>query len=199
MIPTAYICFVSFDTLSLITGGLIQNILGLASGFGTIGMFIFGAFLGVGLVCIFPIHWALINHPDNILLLLALVLPWIITCSIASALFAHSPRGAIHTSLAVGIGYFIVMLIPYIIFSFLLSQAGLPGGTIIDSITIGLTGMPWVLSTLTATMEGAGVGAVFGAFVGSLKYKPEGKEKKKKKSKKSKNELESMVEPILDQ
>ncbi|MFX0187729.1 MAG: hypothetical protein ACFE8A_08335 [Candidatus Hodarchaeota archaeon] len=196
MIPIAYICFVSFDTLSLITGGLIQNILGLVSGYGEIVMFIFGAFLGVGLVCIFPIHWALINHPDNILLLLALVLPWIITCSIASFLFAHSPRGGIHTSLAIGLGYFILMTIPYLLFSFFLSQAGLAGVSIIDGITIGLTGMPWVLSALTATMEGAGIGAVFGALVGSFKYKPEGKEKKK--SKKSKKELESIVEPTFD-
>jgi len=105
-----------FDTFALITGGLINNVWMIAGLlFGVIGMIIFSLFMGVGIVCLFPIHWAIITRPDNILLLLALVLPWIISSSIASWWFAHSPRGGIHTSLAIGIGYFILMLIPYLI------------------------------------------------------------------------------------
>lgn len=189
--------FYLFDTFALITGGLINSVWMIAGlFFGIIGIIVFSLFMGVGIVCLFPIHWAIMTRPDNIPLLLALTLPWIISCSIASWWFAHSPRGGIHTSLAIGIGYFILMLIPYLILIVLLGQTGTGGGTIIDNLTMGFTGMPWVLSALTATMEGAGVGAVFGALVGSLKYKPEGKEKKK--SKKSKKELESMVEPAFD-
>ena len=196
MIPTAYICLISFDTFGLITGGLIKNVWMAVGMFGGVAIIIFSIFLGVGIVCLFPIHWVLINRPNDILLLLALALPWIITCSAASALFAHSPRGGIHTSIAIGIGFFILMLIPYLLLSLLLGQTGLGGSTIIDNLTMGLTGLPWVLSALTATMEGAGVGACFGALVGSLKYKAEGK--KLKKSKKSKKELEEMVEPTYD-
>ena len=199
MIPTAYICLVSFDTFALITGGLIRNVWMAVGFFGGGAVIVFSIFLGVGLVCIFPIHWVLLNRPNDILLLLALALPWIITCSLASALFAHSPRGGIHTSFAIGIGFFLLMLIPYILLSLLLGQSGLAGGTIIDNITMGLTGLPWVLSALTATMEGSGVGACFGALVGALKYKAEGKKPKKaKKSKEEKKEIEAMVEPTFD-
>ncbi len=199
MIPTAYICLISFDTFALITGGLIRNVWMVGAIFGGLGVVVFSIFLGVGIVCIFPIHWVLINRPNDILLLLALALPWIITCSLASALFAHSPRGGIHTSFAIGLGFFLLMLIPYILLSLLLGQTGLGGGIIIDNLTMGLTGLPWVLSALTATMEGAGIGACFGALVGSLKYKAEGKEPKKaKKSKEEKKEIEAIVEPSLD-
>ena len=195
MIPTAYICFVSFDLISLLTGGLITNFQGLAGALGGAGqilIFIIGAFLGVMLVCLFPIHWVLINQPDNVILLLAITLPWIITCSVASFLFAHTPRGGIHTSLAIGIGYFIFMLIPYILFSVLLAPLG--GSAIIDNLSMGLTDLPWVLAALTATMEGAGVGAVFGGLVGSLKYNPEGSSKKSKKS----SEYVYEPEPTVD-
>ena len=195
LIPTAYICLISFDTFALITGGLIKNVWMVGALFGGLGVIAFSIFLGVGLVCLFPIHWALITRPDNILLLLALALPWIITCSFASALFAHSPRGGIHTSLAIGIGYFIIMLIPYILLVLLLGVSG-TGGTIIDKITLGFTGMPWVLSALAATMEGAGVGAVFGALVGSLKYKP-GETHEKEKKKKSKEKKSVSLEPTF--
>ena len=198
MIPIAYACFVAFDTFALITGGFIRNIVYLFASFGPAAMFVIGAFLAIGVVCMVPIHWALINQPNNVLLLLALVLPWIITCSISSALFAHSPRGGIHTSIAIGIGYFIIMLIPYLVLSLLLSQAGLGGNLIVDNLIMGITGLPWILSALTATMEGTGVGAVFAALVGSLKYKPEESQKKPKKAKKSKDELKEMPEPTFE-
>ncbi len=200
MVPTAYICFVSFDLIYLITGGLIKNFSGLAGAVGEGGqiiIIILGVVLGILIICLFPIHWALLYHPDNILLFLALILPWIITCFITSYIFSHSWRGGVHTSLAIGVGFFILMLIPYILLSILLSSIG--GAAIIDGIATGLTGLPWVLAALAATMEGAGIGAVFGGLAGTLKYKSGGSSKKsKKKKKKSKESSAYVYEPTLD-
>ena len=202
MVPIAYISLISFDLIALITGGLIQNFQGLSGGLGGGGrilIVIIGIFLGILIICLFPIHWLILSQPGNWLLLLALLAPWVITCFITSYMFSHSPRGGIHTSMAIGLGFFFLMLIPYLILSVLLAPIG--GAAIIDNISIGLTGYPFVLSVFFATMEGAGVGAVFGALAGSLKYKAGGKskkEKKKKKSKKKKKDYEYIPEPTFD-
>jgi hypothetical protein len=229
LIPMAWIAFVFLDLGSAVTGGVITN-LGVA-----IAMLITGiaptggegdflaillsvlanGLIGVVLLIIFPLDWVLIYRPDEPLMMLAIVLPWILCCTIASALFAHSPKGGFTTSIAIGLGYLIPSIIVYII---ILSLAGTAGGggpggmdlsfipDIFDSAFTGLTDRPFLLSVLTATMEGALIGSVFGAFIGSLKYKPEGakakpttieepsfgveekKEKKKEKEKAKKKE-----------
>ncbi len=202
MILTASMSFIFFDTISLLTGGFITNFQGLAESINPVFVFLLGAFLGILLVCLIPIHWILINQPGNWIYLLALALPWIVTCFLTSYLFAHTPRGGIHTSLAIGIGLFLMMLVPYIALAILLAQFG--GAAIIDGFSIGITDLPWVLATLSATMEGAAIGAFFGAFAGSLKYKPgklskkEKKAKKKKKKEKKKKEESYIPEPTFD-
>ncbi|MHA1149635.1 MAG: zinc ribbon domain-containing protein [Promethearchaeota archaeon] len=198
LLPMAWISFQFLDLTSQITGGLIKNAGALTTaigsliggGAGAILGFIIGAFMGLFLICIFPIHWALINNPNDIMLLIAIVLPWILCCTITAGLFAHSPRGGLNTSLAIGIGYMIFFVLIYIVLRLLLG----PLGVIIDGLFTGLTDMPYILAVISATMEGAVVGGIFGAFIGSLKYVPEGtiESSKSKKSKSSK------PEPTLD-
>ncbi|MFX1437770.1 MAG: zinc ribbon domain-containing protein, partial [Promethearchaeota archaeon] len=133
------------------------------------------------------IHWCIMYRPDDIGLIVAVTIPWILTCVIASALFAHSPREAIHTSLSIGIGYAIIAVVLYILLLVIGSAIG--GGiggilaSILDGLMIGLTDLPYLLAVLTAILEGCLVGTVFGAFVGSLRYKPAGAKAKKKKVK----------------
>ncbi len=197
LLPMAYISFRFLDLTSQITGGLIQNISSLADvlPMGDALIFVVGAIVGVLIVCLFPIHWALINNPGDVMLLLSIIVPWILCCAITAGLFAHSPRGGFDTSLAIGIGWFFVMLLPYIAVSIMLGSGGL-----LDGLATGFTGMPWILAVLTATMEGAAVGGVFGAFVGSLKYDADevhGKKKKKGKSKKKDKDDEDIAEPTF--
>ncbi|MFX1339902.1 MAG: hypothetical protein ACFFDK_14925 [Promethearchaeota archaeon] len=171
MLPTAYATFYIFDLIALLTGGLIKNFFVLTRTLGgpLIG-FLISAFVGVFLICLIPVHWALINQPDNVMLMLALVLPWIICCSIMALLTSRNPEEAIFTSFAIGLGLFIIMAFFYLGLAFLLANYG--GGAIIDSASIGLTQLPFLLSTFLATMEGAGIGAVFAALIGSIKYEP---------------------------
>lgn len=189
LVPFAWISFRFLNLTSEVTNGLIQNLeeidlSGLLGAGGGVITFLFGALVGLFMVCFFPIHWALQYRPEDIGLLIALATPWILTGAISSALFAHSPRGGLHTSLAVGIGYFILMLLPYFAIGALMAQAGLGGaGTaLFNGLTSGLTDLPYIAAIFLATMEGALLGGVFGAFIGSLKYKPEGVSSSGKKS-----------------
>jgi len=182
----AYISFRFLDLTGQITGGLIKNIgeLGRILPGGEGMMFVLGAIMGVGMICLFPVHWALFYYPGDVMLLIAIILPWILCCTITSGLMAHSPKGGFNTSIAIGLGYFFAMLLPYIVMGAVLGSAlGAPGlGTaLMDAVASGLTDLPYVLAVLLATMEGAAVGGVFGAFVGSLKYEPEGAVGKTKK------------------
>ncbi|MBA7700083.1 hypothetical protein ES703_108790 [subsurface metagenome] len=186
LIPMAYISFRFLNLTEGVTGGLIANIDdALASLTEDLGFFailvefIAGAAIGALLIFLFPIHWCLIYRPDDIMLIIAITLPWILCCVITNAIFAHTPRGGVHTSLAIGIGYAIILSVLYIVLALVLPL----GSTILDGLLMGLTDMPYLLAVLTAIFEGTLVGAVFGAFVGSLKYKPKGGKKKKKKVK----------------
>jgi hypothetical protein len=186
-VPMTYISFRFLNLTEGVTGGLIENMddaLSLLSVyFGAGGLFIeiiAGMFIGVILVLIFPIHWCIMYRPDDIGLIIAVTVPWILTCVIASALFAHSPREAIHTSLSIGIGYAIISIVLYIVLAAIGSGIGL---AIVDGLVSGLTDLPYLLATLTAILEGCLVGTVFGAFIGSLRYKPKGSKEKKKKVK----------------
>ncbi|MFW9969962.1 MAG: zinc ribbon domain-containing protein [Candidatus Odinarchaeota archaeon] len=186
-IPMAYISFRFLNLTEGVTGGLLENVddaLGMLStflGFGGIVLeLIAGALIGVILVLLFPIHWCIMYRPDDIGLIIAVTIPWILTCVIASALFAHSPREAIHTSLSVGIGYAIISVVLYIII-IVISQGW--GTTILDGLSSGLTDLPYLAAVLTAILEGCLVGTIFGAFIGSLRYKPGGPKGKKKRVK----------------
>jgi len=203
LLLTSWISFQFLDLTYSVTGGLIQNLnVGLASlgslipGFGGIIALIVGPILGLLLILIFPIHWCLIYRPDDVLLLISVTLPWILACSMICGINAKTPGKGIRTSLAIGIGYLILALLVY----FLLPMIPLVGpliGGLIDGLTLGLTDLPYVLAVSTAILEGCLVGAVFGGFIGSLKYKPAGSEGKQKK-KKTKAKAEDDKEPSLD-
>ena len=196
LIPMAWISFRFLNLTEGLTGGLIENIddalsilTGSLGGAGVIIEILAGAFIGLALVFLFPIHWCINYRPEDIGLIIAVTVPWILCCVIASGLFAHSPRGGIHTSLAIGIGYAIILSVVYIVLAIALPL----GSAILDGLLIGLTDLPYLVAILTSILEGCLVGAVFGAFIGSLKYKPAGAKGKKGKSK-EKKEITEMSE-----
>ncbi|MGV9170951.1 MAG: zinc ribbon domain-containing protein [Promethearchaeia archaeon] len=185
LIPMAYVSFQFLGLTSAVTGGLIENFNELFNSLGTfipqggelIGI-IGSVFFGLALIFLFPIHWCIMYRPDDVMLLIAVVVPWILCCSITAGLFAHSPVGGITTSIAIGIGYLVPAIAIYFAIPAVLgSVAGTNAGGalasgIIDGLVTGLTDLPYVFAVTAAILEGAGVGAVFGAFIGSLKYKP---------------------------
>jgi len=98
LIPMAWISFSLLDLTSSVTGGLINNLndaiasIGGLLGIGAVGdilSIVAGAFLGLILILLFPIHWCIFYRPDDVLLLISVVLPWILCCTISSAIFAH--------------------------------------------------------------------------------------------------------------
>jgi len=200
LVPLSWISFSLLDLTNSITGGLIEDLneVFVALGGGGLG-FILSALVGVVMIVLFPIHWCLTYRPDDVLLIISVILPWILTCTITSAISAHSPRGGIHTSLAIGIGYIIIGFAFYFILPLIINMF-VPGfgsfaPVIIDGLSTGLTDLPYLLAVFTAVLEGCLVGAVFGAFIGSLKYKPAGG---KAKVKKKEVKAEEIGEPTLD-
>lgn len=188
LIPMAYVSFRFLNLTEGVTGGLIDNVYeavaNLTSSLGPWSVLIdllAGAAIGALLIFLFPIHWCLYYRPDDVMLIIAVTVPWILTCAITSGLFAHSPRGGVHTSLSIGIGYAIILSLVYIILAVVI-PFGL-GSAILDGLLLGLTDLPYLVAVLTAVLEGTLVGAVFGAFMGSLKYKSKGGKEKKKKVK----------------
>ncbi|MFX1593568.1 MAG: hypothetical protein ACFFCL_12830, partial [Promethearchaeota archaeon] len=187
LVPMSYISFRFLNLGESVTGDLITDfpamITALLALFGLnlpVIDILAGIVLGLALVLFFPIHWCIMFRPDDIMLIIAITVPWILTCVIASAIFAKSPREAIHTSLSIGIGYLMISSVLYLIAVLIPFGWGI---TIVDGFSEGLTGLPYLLAVLTAILEGCLVGTVFGAFIGSLRYKPEGAKKKKKKVK----------------
>ena len=199
LIPMAWISSLALDLPSAVTGGLFTNIndaiatLGSLLPFGDILSFVASAFLGLILILLFPIHWCIFYRPDDVLLIVAVVLPWILCCTITSAIFAHSPRGGIHTSLAIGIGYLIPAMAIYLVIPFIPMIGPIIAG-VVDGAVSGLTDLPYLLAVFTAILEGCLVGAVFGGFIGSLKYKGTAQPI----AKKSKGKAEDVEEPSLD-
>ena len=195
--------FEPFDITSRVTGGLIENLNDALASLGTIlpGIgdvlgIILGALLGLILILIFPIHWCLMYRPDDIMLLISVTLPWILACSAICAINAKTPSKGIRTCLAIGIGYLIIALLVYFLLPSIPMVGPLIGG-IVDGLATGLTDLPYVLAVSTAILEGCLVGAVFGGFIGALKYKPKG-DSDKKKTKKSKTKSDEDKEPSLD-
>ena len=205
LIPMAWISFSFLDLTSSVTGGLITNLndalasIGTLLGMGGLGDilgFVASAFLGLILILLFPIHWCIFYRPDDVMLLISVVLPWLLCCTITSAIFAHSPRGGIHTSLAIGIGYLIPAVVIYLLIPMIPMIGPIIGG-VVDGAVSGLTDLPYLLAVFTAILEGCLVGAVFGGFIGSLKYKSTG-DKTQSKVKKAKGKAKDEQEPSLD-
>ncbi len=203
LIPMAWISFSFLDLTGSVTGGLITNLndaiasIGGLLGMGAVGdllSFVASAFLGLILILLFPIHWCIFYRPDDVLLLISVILPWILCCTVTSAIFSHSPRGGIHTSLAIGIGYLIPAMVIYLLIPLIPGGFGSIIAGVVDGAVMGLTDLPYLLAVFTAILEGCLVGAVFGGFIGSLKYKGTGQPK----AKKSKGKVEEEDEPSLD-
>ena len=203
LIPMAWISFSFLDLTGSVTGGLINNLndaiasIGGLLGMGAVGdilSFVASAFLGLILILLFPIHWCIFYRPDDVMLVISVVLPWVLCCTITSAIFAHSPRGGIHTSLAIGIGYLIPAMGIYLLIPLIPGGYGSLIGGVVDGAVLGLTDLPYLLAVFTAILEGCLVGAVFGGFIGSLKYKGTAQPI----AKKSKGKAEDVEEPSLD-
>ena len=203
LVLTSWISFQFLDLTSSVTGGLIQNLnVALASlgsllgGIGNIIGILAGLLMGLLLILFFPIHWCLMYRPDDVMLLISVTLPWILACTMICAINAKTPGKGIRTSLAIGIGYLILALLVYFLLPLIPLIGPLIGG-ILDGLATGLTDLPYVLAVSTAILEGCLVGAVFGGFIGALKYKATG-DSGKQKSKKSKDKVEDDKEPTLD-
>ncbi|MFX0081686.1 MAG: zinc ribbon domain-containing protein [Candidatus Hodarchaeota archaeon] len=184
LIPMAWISFRFLNLTEGLTGGLIENIdeaLALITGaLGDFGLFVeilAGAFIGLGLIFLFPIHWCIFYRPEDVGLIIAVTFPWILCCVITSAIFAHTPRGGMHSSFAIGIGYLIILSIGYLIISLIIPF----GSAALDGLLEGLTNLPYLVAVSTAILEGCLIGAIFGGFIGSLKYKPAGMKAKSKR------------------
>ena len=202
LLLTSWISFQFLDLTASVTGDLVINLnvalgsLGsLLGGAGGIIGILAGAFMGLILILLFPIHWCLMYRPDDVMLLISVTLPWILACSMICGINAKTPGKGIRTSLAIGIGYLILALLVFFLLPMIPVIGPLIGG-LIDGLALGLTDLPYVLAVSTAILEGCLVGAVFGGFIGSLKYKPTGAGSKQK-SKKSKTKVEDDKEPTL--
>lgn len=198
----AYISFRFLNLTSGVTGGLLENfedalstLTGLIGFGGPFLEIVAGGFIGLALIFLFPIHWCIYYRPEDVGLIMAVTIPWILCCAITSGLFAHSPRGGINTSLAIGLGYMIPLTIIYLI----LAAAVPAGSAILDGLLLGLADLPFLLAILTSIFEGCLVGAVFGAFIGSLKYKPgKGKGVAKPRIQKVKDKEDDISEPTFE-
>ena len=116
LIPMAFVAFRFLNLTEGVTGGLITNvddaIETLTSSLGDFALIVqllVGMLIGAVLIFLFPIHWCLFYRPDDVMLIVAVTIPWILCCVITSGLFAHSPRGGMYTSFAIGIGYAIIL------------------------------------------------------------------------------------------
>jgi hypothetical protein len=209
LVPLAWISFSFLNLTENVTGGLISNfedfLASIGSVFGPLGMalsIVGSVVIGLLMIFLFPIHWALWYQPENVMLLIGLMLPWILCCGITAAIFAKTPQQGIWTSLFIGLGYLIPMMILYgvaaVLGGALLNAPGIALGAI-DGLSLGLTDLPYLLAVFTGILEGCLIGAVFGAFFGSIRYKPEeeaGVTAVKTKKKKAGSEAEP--EPTLE-
>ena len=143
----------------------------------------------------FPIHWLLIYRPDEIGMAFAMVIPWILAIGISAVIFARSAREGIFIGLYLAIGYLIVGMAAYFGITALLSSTPEAAGMFIGAFQ-GLTGLNPALAILFSVLEGCLVGGIFGALIGSLKYKPGQDDdfipkQRKKKNKKDKKGTDS--------
>ncbi len=207
----AGVSFVFFDLGNAISGGLIVNLGSALEGIlqmtplgssGTFVAILIGGILGIFSILIFPIHWLLFYRPDDIVMAIALVLPWLLSIGISGLIFAKSPKEGIFIGVYLAAGYVVFGILLYFGISYLLSSAGLGTG-IIDGLFLGLTNLHPVIAVILSTLEGALVGGSLAALFGALKYKPTietytPKEKKPKKEKKEKETVEKATTYSMD-
>ena len=205
LIPMSWISSTVFDLGAAATGGALENIgVGLNNTLpllvpGPLGQalpVVIGGLLGLFVILVFPMHWFLYYRPDQWTYALAVMIPWVLACFITSYLMSHSPRGGVNTSFAIGIFYMITF---GGVITFLSSNDTI--GPIIQGAFVGLTDLNPTIAVILACLEGAGIGAVFGALAGSIKYNPKAEDVKEKggKAKKAEKKFESFGGPSLDE
>ncbi len=207
LVPLAWFAFNVLDLGAAVTGDLfidigdaIDSAFGILSLPGFLGSFIpfiIQGIMGIDMICFFPLHWALYYRPDDIGMALAIVLPWLLVGTITAALFCKKARQGFDTGLAIGLAYALFIgLFPLIIQAIVNAALGGVGlaeffdlMTVFNGLFKGMTDLPYWAAVLTSCVEGGLIAGVFGALIGSLKYKPDGLENKKvKKARKKKSE-----------
>jgi hypothetical protein len=209
LIPMAWFAFNVLDLGAAITGGLFIGIgdaidtafsllplPGLLAGFVP---FIIQGFLGIIMLWYFPLHWALYYRPDDITMALAIVLPWMLVGTITAALFCKKARQGFDTGLAVGLAYALFIgVIPFAILSFVPLPGGFDVIAIFNGLFGGMTDLPYLWAVVTSCVEGGLIAGVFGALIGSLKYKPENQLETKKVKKAKKKKAEPKIAATVD-
>ncbi len=207
LIPLAWFSFNVLDLGAAITGSLfigVGDAIDTAFSFVPLPGFLAGfvpfiiqGFLGIMMLWFFPLHWALWYRPDDISMALAIVLPWLLCGTITAALFCKKARQGFDTGLAVGLAYALFIgLFPIIIQAIINAVTGGMGLGVFNIMDIfngffsGMTDLPYWAAVVTSCVEGGIIAGVFGALIGSLKYKPEGQleSQKVKKARKKKKE-----------
>ncbi|MBN2157393.1 MAG: zinc ribbon domain-containing protein [Candidatus Lokiarchaeota archaeon] len=216
LIPLAWFSFNVLDLGAAITGSLFIGIgdaidtafslvplPGFLAGFIP---FIIQGILGIMMLWFFPLHWALYYRPDDIGMALAIVLPWLLVGTITAALFCKKARQGFDTGLAIGLGYALAIgVFPIAIQAIVnaaLGGAGLPGifdlMAVLNGLFSGMTDLPYIAAVLTACVEGGLIAGVFGALIGSLKYKPGGDLETTKVKKAKKKKAEPKIATVTD-
>lgn len=213
LVPLAWFAFNVLDLGSAITGGLFIGIgdaldTAFATAFAAAGItggfltgfvpFIVQGLLGIVMLWYFPLHWALYYRPDDITMALAIVLPWLLVGTITAALFCKKARQGFDTGLAIGLAYALVIgVIPFTILSFL-PTGGFDVIGIFNGLFGGMTDLPYLWAVVTSCVEGGLIAGVFGALIGSLKYKPDGQLEKVKVKKAKKKKAEPKIAAMTD-
>ena len=209
LIPMAWISFTFLDLTAAVSNGIfidlgpaldavLQNFL--PGALGAILPVLIGGLLGIVMLLFFPLHWALYYRPDDIVMAIAIILPWILVGTITSALFCKKAKQGFDTGLAVGLGYAIgVSILVLALDAFVGSGLGFSITEILNGLFTGLTELPFYGALFLSCIEGGLIGGIFGALIGSLKYKPGEEKVKGKKSKKAKTADSGAVfdEPTL--
>ncbi|MHA1452213.1 MAG: zinc ribbon domain-containing protein [Promethearchaeota archaeon] len=216
LVPMAWFSFNVLDLGAAITGDLFIGIgdamdtaftaafaaAGITGGFLTgFVPFIVQGLLGIVMLWYFPLHWALYYRPDDIGMALAIVLPWMLTGTITAALFCKKARKGFTTGISVGLAYALfVGVFPLIISAIVNAASPIPIDImgVINSLFTGMTDLPYVWSVVLACVEGGLISGIFGALIGSLKYKPEGQLETQKVKKARKKKKEPKIAAVAD-
>ncbi len=187
--------WVAFSVLHLgdnITGGLLTNmsslfsLLGQAPGFLSMLANILPMFVGWLMLLIFPLDWALSYRPDDIGLLFGILIPWAVAGVLTALIFAKNAKQGFLCGIALAIYPIILAIIAFVGLNAIGGAlgGGIDIGAILNGVVEGLVDRNLIFAVLSSTLEGGALAGVFGALIGSLKYKP-GQIQKGKKSKKA--------------
>ncbi|GAB4318930.1 MAG: hypothetical protein Kow0069_22210 [Promethearchaeota archaeon] len=179
LLPMAFVASLFTDVVAAVTGGLLVNVDEFLTSLGSalpgplaaLGPLLTGL-IGFILVMMFPLDWVLTYRPGNVGFAFAVIMPWILTATVTALIFAkHAKEGFIIPFLTAI--YAIVLVTGSAMALTNLAGGGGALGGILDTLFSGLTDRSFTLSVATACLEGGGIGALFGALMGAIKYNPE--------------------------